>query len=368
MHRRIANLATKEMIQLSRNWMLLIFIILGPTMELVLLARATRQGTTHMPAVVVDQDHSQISRQIIVAVDNTEELDVVAYLDSQGEADNWLKRNEAVMVVVLPAGLEADLGKRSPQVQLIVDGTNSTTGATVLNAAVGAINAWMLRGVEAYSQGGPTIDLRTDVRYNPTLDADRFTITAQLGFVIYQVALVVAVAGFTHERELGTLEQLLVTPLQRVELIAGKAIPALIMAAVDFGLMWMIAVWGFKVPMRGSFAMLFGLSLLFIVAEIGWGLTISAIARTLQQAALMIFVLAIIDVSFSGYVMPVSRMPVALQALAQIFPLQHYLIVIRSVMLKGATLAAVWQQALALAALGVGSIAVAVISLHSRIE
>jgi ABC-2 type transport system permease protein len=368
MHRRIANLATKEMIQLSRNWLLLIFIILGPTMELVLLARATRQGTTHMPAVVVDQDHSQVSRQIIVAVDNTEELDVVAYLDSQREADDWLKRNEAVMVVVLPAGLEADLGKRSPQVQLIVDGTNSTTGATVLNAAVGAINAWMLRGTETYSQDGPTIDLRTDVRYNPTLDADRFTITAQLGFVIYQVALVVAVAGFTHERELGTLEQLLVTPLQRVELIVGKAIPALIVATVDFGLMWMIAVWGFKVPMRGSFAMLFGLSLLFIVAEIGWGLTISAVARTLQQAALMMFVLAIIDVSFSGYVMPVSRMPVALQALAQVFPLQHYLIVIRSVMLKGATLVAVWQQALALAALSVGSIAVAVISLHSRIE
>jgi ABC-2 type transport system permease protein len=137
---------------------------------------------------------------------------------------------------------------------------------------------------------------------------------------------------------------------------------------VDFGLMWMIARWGFKVPMRGSFAMLFGLSLLFIVAEIGWGLTLSAIARTLQQAALMICVLAMLDISFSGYVMPVSRMPTALQALAQVFPLQHYLVVIRSVMLKGSTLAAVWQPALALAALSVGSIAVAVISLHSRIE
>jgi ABC-2 type transport system permease protein len=367
MYRRITNLATKEMIQLTRNWLLLIFIILGPTMELVLLARATRQGTTHMPAVVVDQDHSQTSRQIVAAIDNTEELDVVAYLGSQEEMEDRLKRGQAVMAVVLPAGLEADLGKR-PQVQLIVDGTNSTTGSTVLNAAVGAINAWMLRGTETYSQGGPTIDLRTDVRYNPSLDADRFTITAQLGFVIYQIALVLAVAGFAFEREQGTLEQLLVTPLRRVELIVGKAIPALIVATVDFGLMWMIARWGFKVPMRGSFAMLFGLSLLFIVAEIGWGLTLSAIARTLQQAALMIFVLAMLDISFSGYVMPVSRMPTALQALAQVFPLQHYLVVIRSVMLKGSTLAAVWQPALALAALSVGSIAVAVISLHSRIE
>jgi len=369
MFSRIRNLAVKEMIQLTRNWLLLVFIVIGPAMELALLARATRQATNHMPAVVIDQDHSQASRRIVAAIDNTEELDVVAYLDSPAEAVPWLERNRAVMAIVLPTGLEADLAAQlTPQVQLITDGTNSTSGAAALNAAAGALNALILRQAAAYLDRGPTIDLRTEIRYNPALGADRFTITAQLGFVIYQVTLVVAVAGLAHEREMGTLEQLLVTPLQRVELIVGKAIPALAIASIDLILMWVIAVWGFQVPMRGSFLLLMALSLYFIIAEIGWGLTVSAVARTLQQAALMVFVLAMIDVSFSGYVMPVDRMPVALQVLAQVFPLQHYLVIIRSVMVKGADLLAVWPHAVALAVLGVGSNIVAVLSLRRRLD
>jgi len=179
MHRRIANLATKEMIQLSRNWMLLIFIILGPTMELVLLARATAKAP-HMPAVVVDQDHSQVSRQIVVAVDNTEELDVVAYLDSQGEADDWLKRNRAVMAVVLPAGLEADLGSARRKCNSLLmeqqhDGGNGVERSGRRDQCLDA--SWDGDVFPEWAND----DLRTDVRYNPTLDADRFTITAQLG-------------------------------------------------------------------------------------------------------------------------------------------------------------------------------------------
>jgi ABC-type multidrug transport system permease subunit len=368
MFNRIMNLATKELIQLTRNWLLLIFIILGPTMELALLARATRQGTTHLPMAIVDQGHSQVSRQIVSALDNTEELDLVAYLDSPDQVDAWFKRTQGQLAVILPAGLEADLDAGTAQVQLIADGTNSTTSSVALSAAVGVINDFSARRMSAYLRDWPAIDLHTQIRYNPTLDADRFTITAQLGFVIYQVALVVAVAGLTRERELGTLEQLMITPIRRLELTIGKAIPALIVASVDFILMWAIAVWGFHVPMRGSFLLLMGLSLLFIIAEIGWGLTFSAISRTQQQAALMIFVLALVDVSFSGYVMPVERMPFALRMVAQIFPLQHYLVVIRSIMLKGATLPAVWNQAWALGALSVGSIGVAVVSLRNHLE
>jgi ABC-2 type transport system permease protein len=368
MFNRIRNLAAKELIQLTRNGLLLVFIVLGPTMELALLARATRQGTTHLPAAVVDQDHSQVSRQIISAIDNTEELDIVANLDSPDQIDAWLKHSQGVLAVILPMGLEADLNDGSPQVQLIADGTNSTTSAAALNAAVGAINDFSARRAVAYLRDGPAIDLHTQVRYNPTLDADRFTITAQLGFVIYQVALAVAVAGLTRERELGTLEQLLITPIRRLELTIGKAIPALIVASGDFILMWAMAVWGFHVPMQGSFLLLVWLSLLFIAAEVGWGLTVSALSRTQQQAALIIFVLAMVDVSFSGYVMPVERMPFALQMLAQVFPLQHYLVVIRSIMLKGATLPAIWNQALALGALSVGSIGIAAVSVRTHLE
>jgi drug efflux transport system permease protein len=366
---RIRNLVSKELIQLRRDWLMLVLIILGPTLELVLLAQSTGRGITHLPTVVVDQDHSQISRQIVAAIDNTQELDVVAYLDSPDQVKTWLDQGQAILAVILPDGLEADLvgARSSPEVQLIDDGSNSVSGSNALSAASGAINAFLARRAAAMS-GGQTLDLRIQVRYNPTLNVRQFAVTAQLGFIVYQVTLIVASLGLTRERELGTLEQLLVTPLRRLELIAGKAIPALVIASVDFVIMWAIIVWRFGVPMRGSFALLLALSLLFIAAEIGWGLTISALSRTQQQAVLMIFVLALVDVSFSGYIVAIERMPVALQMLAQLFPLQHYLVIIRSVMLKGSGLPVVLNQVLALVALGVGSSAVAMLTLRGRLD
>ncbi len=368
MFNRIGNLAAKEIIQLTRDWAMLVLIILGPTLELVLLAQAVGHGVRQLPVVVVDQDHSAMTRQLVAALDNTEELNVVATLDSPARVPDWLERSNAQLAVILPDGLEADLAAaRSPQVQLIADGTNSIAGSTALSAATGAVNAYLARRA-AGPAGGPLIDLRAQVRYNPTLNVRFFAVTAQLGFIVYQVALIVAALGLTRERELGTLEQLLVTPMRRLELIAGKAVPAIVVAALDFVIMYALVVRGFGVPMRGSFGLLVGVSLLFIVAEIGWGLTISALSQTQQQAVLMVFVLALVDVSFSGYIVAIDQMPPLLQALAQFFPLQHYLVVIRGVMLKGAGLAAVWREVGTLVALGLASNAVALISLRGRLD
>jgi len=369
MFRRIGNLAAKEIIQLTRDWLMLVLIIVGPTMELVLLARNTGQGVRHLPVVVVDQDHSEISRQLVTAMDNTDELVVVAYLDSPDEAKLWLKRGQAALAAILPRGLQADLSARlMPEVQLVADGSNSVAGSNALTAATGAINTFLARRATQSRPGSTTLELQALVRYNPTLNVQHFAVTAQLGFIIYQVALIIASLGLTRERELGTLEQLLVTPLRRIELIVGKAIPALVIAGLDFVIMWAIVVRGFGVPMLGSFPLLLGLSLLFITAEIGWGLTISALSHTQQQAVLMIFVLALVDVSFSGYVVPVERLPAALQTLAQLFPLQHYLIIIRAVMLKGAGLPVVMNQVMALVGLGLGSGAVSLVSLRRRLD
>jgi ABC-2 type transport system permease protein len=369
MFKRIVNLTFKEIVQLTRDWLMLVLIILGPTLELALLARSTGQGVRHLPVVVVDQDRSEISRQIVAAIDNTDELVVVAHLDSPDEVQVWIKRNQAALAVILPRGLQADLAARlSPEVQLIADGANSVAGSNALSAASGAISAFLARRAAMNTPGHPTIDLRAQVRFNPTLNVRHFAVTAQLGFIVYQVALIVAALGLTRERELGTLEQLLVTPLQRIELVVGKAIPALVIAGLDFVIMWAIIVRAFDVPMRGSFPLLLGLSLLFIAAEIGWGLTISALSHTQQQAVLMIFVLALVDVSFSGYIVPIERMPPTLQLLAQLFPLQQYLVIIRSVMLRGAGLSMVLDQVLVLVVLGLGSGAVALVSLRRRLD
>jgi len=367
--KRIANIAFKELVQLTRAWML-VLVIIGPTLELVLLAEAVSKGISHLPVAIVDQDHSQTSREIVAALENHEDLEVATFLDAPDQINALLESGQAALAVILPAGLEGDLmaGRASPQVQLIADGSNNMTSGTALGAAAESINDWFDRRTEASAVPLPAIDLQPRARYNPTLGPRLFTLTAQLGFMVYQVALIFAALGLTRERELGTLEQLLVTPLRRLELIAGKAIPAVMIATVDFILMYAVIQFGFDVPMRGSFILLFALSLLFIAAQVGWGLIVSALSKNQQQAVLMVFVLALIDVSFSGYVMPVDHLPAMLRIVSQLFPLQHYLIVVRSVMLKGADLAAVWPEALALATLSVGSLAVAVISLRSRME
>jgi ABC-2 type transport system permease protein len=365
---RIGNLAQKELLQLTRDVMILIMILVGPVLQLALIARATTQGFHHQPIVVVDQDHSTLSRRLVQAFDNTEELKVVAFLDSPDQIDSWLDQTRAIMAVTIPAGLEADLARGTPQVQLLVDGTKSASANYAIGAATGAINSVAARYRQSLAADLPILDVRTQVRFNPTLNISYFVISAQLGFIIYQVAVIVAALGITRERELGTLEQLLVTPMRRVELIIGKAIPAVIVASVNFFIVFLIVSQGFELPMRGSFPLLFCLSVLFIIAEVGWGLTISAFAHTQQQAVLFVFVLAMTDVAFSGYTVPVEQLPQAMQWIAQLFPFQHYLQILRDVMLRGADLATLWPQALALVILAIGSMGVAMLALRRRLD
>ncbi len=365
---RIGNLAQKELLQLTRDVMIMILVLIGPMLQLALIARTTTQGFHHQPIVVVDQDHSQLSRDLISAFNNSEDLKVVAYLAAPDQIDGWLDQTQAIMAVTFPAGLEADLARGAPQVQLLVDGTKSASANYAIAAATGAINAVAAQYRSAASQAAPAIVVRPLVRYNPTFNVSFFVISAQLGFIIYQVALIVAALGITRERELGTLEQLLVTPLQRIELIIGKAIPAVIVGVVNFFIMMFIVTQGFNLPMRGSFSLLLFLSILFICAEVGWGLMISAFSHTQQQAVLFVFVLAMTDMAFSGYTVPVERLPQVMQWLAQLFPFQHYLVILRGVMLRGADLTTLWPQAVALVLLAMLSISVALFALRRRLD
>jgi ABC-2 type transport system permease protein len=363
---RIGNLAQKELLQLTRDAMILILVVVGPVLQLVLIARATTQGFHHQPIVVVDQDHSQLSRELIAAFDHTEELSVQALLTAPHEIEAWLDQTQAVMAVTLPAGLEANLLRGAAQVQLLLDGSRSASAAYASSAATGAINTIAAQHVS--SANLPLINVRTQVRFNPTLEVSFFVISAQLGFIVYQVALIVAALGLTRERELGTLEQLLVTPLQRVELIIGKAVPAVVVATFDFVIIFLVVTQGFDLPMRGSFPLLLALSVLFIMAEVGWGLVISAFSHTQQQAVLLVFVLAMTDIAFSGYTVPVEQLPHIMQWIAQLFPFQHYLQILRGVMLRDADLALLWPQALALLALAVGSLGVAMFAVRRRLD
>lgn len=368
---RIRNLIRKELIQLGRDWVLAAFIITLPVLQLVLLAGSTSSNIVNLKVCVVDRDRSAGSRAVIQALENREELEIHAFPATLADAERLLDAGDALLAVVIPEDFSAGLTGASyvPSVQVIADGSNDLVAGIALSAAREALAAFARdQAVIAGQRPVSVVDLRTTVRFNPNFDVKVFTVPAQVGFIVYQVTLAVASVGLARERELGTLEQLVVMPLTRLELMVGKAFPALIVGMLNFLTMLAVAVWGFGVPLRGSLWLLVAFTLLFVAVEVAYGMLISGVAHTQQQAILLVFVLAMVDMAFSGFLVPVKRLPAALRLVARVVPLRHYLTVIRSVMLRGAGFGALWPHAAAVLAVGAVVTGVAARNVSRRLD
>lgn len=356
---RVFSLFVKEWIQLLRDRRMLLLIMLFPVAQLVLLAGNTGRGFNDLAIAVVDQDRTASSRRLTASLENTHELTVADSPADPAAIARLIQEGQVVAAVVIPPGYEQALetGRGDARVQLIVDGTSTNIARTAELAVEGVVSH---QASAAGDAAEPPLEIVTSAAFNPALNSRVFTIPAQMGFIVYQVTLAVAALVFVRERELGTLEGLLVTPLRRIELITGKAALAWLIGGLDFILMVFVVRQFYAVPLRGSFGLLLAFSLLFVAVEIAFGVILSSFARTQQLAVLYVFVLAMLDIALSGYLAPVKNMPPLFATLAQVSPLQHYLVVIRAIMLKGAGLDVLWPQALSLAAIGlvVGTVAV----------
>lgn len=348
---RIGNLVWKELLQLARDWLLTTFLFVLPMLQLVLLARATGRGVKEQPLVVLDLDRSAVTRELVLRMDRREELALARFVEDEGALEAALERGTARAAVIFPAGFAAALSDptRTATVRVVVDGSSDTV-AGIVQSAVETVFADYTRQYLAAKgiRTDPPIDLRVVTYYNPAYDVRQFAIPAQVGFITYQITLVIASLGLARERELGTLEALIVTPLSRTEIVLGKAIPAFLIGLVNFLFLLALALFVFRVPLRGSFGLLLCLTMPFLLAEVGWGTIISSISRTQQQAILFVFILAMVDLTFSGYLVPVKNLPVGLGLVARLVPMYHYLTVIRAIMLKGAAFPDLWPHALAL--------------------
>lgn len=368
---RIWQLAFKEFIHFSRDRLMTPFILLGPLLQLVLMAWATSKDIEHLSLVVLDQDRSQISRALVTAVTNAGTLDVTAYPNSLEDTQRLIEEGKATVALLIPPDFAAGLETANsvPQLQVIIDGSNMLASRTVRQAIEGAVAEWGQKLASQWVGVGNTgtpIDLRMIARFNEELEYRLYAVPAELGFVVYMVTLMVAAIGIARERELGTMEQLLVTPVTSLELIIGKAIPAMVIACVDFILLLPLIVWGFNIPLRGSLWLLLSLTLLFITVELGWGIMVSAIARDQQQALLFVFLLAMTEMVFSGYIVPVDNMPPLLRMASNLFPIKHYLIIVRHIMVKGVALQHIWVEAATLIVLGIGSLTATFLILGRR--
>jgi ABC-2 type transport system permease protein len=363
MLRTILNLAWKEMLQLLRDRLLLIFLILTPGIQLYLIAEATGAGVRGIRLAVWDQERSIESQDLVTALDNTDEFVLMHRATSYQELHDLVDDGEATVAVIIPPDFTRNMyrpGSRTT-VSVIVDGTNVIVASNVLSAMQGAVNGLIQDLAAAQSPGRAPggIDLKVDTAFNSTLNMRVSTLPSQLSFITYQLVLVIAAVGLVRERELGTMEQLVVTPISRLQLVLGKALMATIIGLFNFYLLVLLLTWGFKIPLRGDLALLAGLGVLFIITEIGWGTLISILTTSQQQAILFVFLLAMLEVTFSGYLVPTGNMPWFMQVIAQFSPLQHFTYITRAVFLKGADLTMLTGHVFAMALLAIGTTSLA---------
>ncbi len=363
MLRQIINIAWKETLQIRRDKFLLIFLILAPTLQLALISRNTSRGLSDVRVAVLDMDQSAISREFIQEMDVTRELNVVYFPGDHQALHRLLDDGKAQAGIVIPAGFARrfDSPTEAPaQVQALIDGTNILIGADTEPAIRGVLGVLIKRHVQplpGVEIGG--VEVYASALFNPTYNIQWFVIPSTLAFITYQVALVLAATGFVREKEIGTLEQLLITPIRRPELIIGKALPPIVLSVFNFLLLMAVQTWGYHIPIRGSFALLMLLTTTSIIAIVGVGTVISIITQNQQQAVLMVFLLAILEVTISGYMLPVENMPLVMRWLAQISALQHFMTASRAIILRGSDLSMILSHLLALAGISVGTFAIA---------
>jgi len=351
---RIWRLTIKELLQLMRNRLMAPLVLIGPLLEMSLIAWATSAPIHHLPTAVVDLDRSDESRALLVALRNTETFDFDFYLDTPAEVTPYIETGQAVAGVLIPA----DYGRRlsdpigdPPEVGFVLDGSDPISAREALNSALGTtehLNQQLLVKENGGHEANLTlVQPRLRVRYNEEMKKSIYTVPSELGLILFAIALMIAGVSIAREREVGTLEQLMVAPIGRVELIVAKSVPAVLLGYLLFLSMLAVAILAFGIPMRGSWGLLLSISFIFILVELGFGLMISAYAANQIQALMLAFMWVMIEFFFSGYGVPVENMPQILQMIAPIFPIYHYMIIFRGILLKGVGLEAFWPHLVA---------------------
>jgi ABC-2 type transport system permease protein len=351
---RTWNLVLKELIQLVRNPFLVFLVTLGPLTEMSLIAWSTAAPIEHLPTAVVDLDRSQASRELLYALHNTETFDFRYYLDSVNQTRPLVERGDVVGALIIPAGygdgISMPLGE-TPSLSFTLDGSDPVAAQAALAAMQGTVDSQGQRILAKWMGGNPLalslVQPRLRVRFNEELKKSVYTVPSELGLILFAIGLMLASIGIARERELGTMEQLMVTPIRRFELIIAKTIPAVLLSYFTFILMMQVAIHAFGVPMRGSWLLLLGSASIFLFVELSIGLMISSVSRSQLQALLGAFMWVMVEFLFSGYGVPVENMPPLLQRIAHIFPIYHFMIIFRGILLKGVGLDTIWPQILA---------------------
>jgi ABC-2 type transport system permease protein len=373
---RIGGVVRKEFTQLFRDERMRRMIFISPLMQLIIFGYAVSTDVRNVSLFVVDHDRTQASRALVDALTAADYFRVVGRSDRAADIADVLDHGGATVALQIPPGYARDLATavatrplgqaRGARVQLVVDGTNSNVATIALGYAEQIIRSHGLSRLDVRIT--PPVDLRERAWFNPALISRNYNIPAVIGTIMLMMSLVLTALAVVRERELGTLEQLMVSPLTPGELIAGKTIPFGIVAMFDLVAITALALAWFRIPFVGEGPLLLLAAFLFLMSALGLGLLISTVSNTQQEAFLTSFFTIMPAMMLSGFMFPVTSMPHAFQWLTLLNPLRHYLEIVRAVFLKGSGLDALWPQFTALAVMGVTVVWFAATRFHKTVR
>ena len=375
MNSRLLSIIRKEFIQILRDSRTLAMILVIPVIQLFLLGYAATTDVKNVPLAVWDQSRSPESRALLDAFRAADYFRVAFDVGSEDELRDLIERGDALAALIIPPDYSQRLLEGDAQVAMVLDGSDSTVGGTALSTPrlIGQSHATKLMQEQAARSGrsaefNPPLEVRTQVWYNPDLISAHFMIPGVIGMILFAITSLLTATAIVRERERGTIEQLIVTPIRSWELVVGKLTPYVILSLFDTLMVLAIGHLWFGVPVRGDLGLIIVLSGLLLLSGLGIGLFASTIANTQQEAMLTTWMTLLPAIFLSGFLFPLEAMPTVLRGISYVIPLRYYLVIIRALLLKGVGAAAIQEEIIALAVFGVVIMSAAAMRFRKRLD
>ena len=373
---RFMSIVRKELIQLRRDPISLRIPIVMPIMMMLLFGYAVNTEIDKIPTAIFDQSKTQESREYIEKFIASDYFVVKYNVNSEKELSDLIDGGKAKAGLIVPSSYANDLSKgKTPQTLLIIDGTDPTTARTALNSGLLISEIYSrtfkenaLKKVGASAAKMPGVSINSKVWYNPNMESTRFTIPGLVGLILQNLTIMLTAFALVREKERGTIEQLIVTPMRPIELILGKLTPYIIIGYAGFLFALSICIFWFKVSISGSLPLLLILGFLFVICSLSIGMLISTFAKNQMQAMIMLVVLLLPSVLLSGFMFPREAMPFIISLFSYIIPLTYFLNIIRGIILKGVGLSFMWNDIIALAIFTVALLSIATLRFRKSLD
>jgi ABC-2 type transport system permease protein len=381
MFSRIKELIIKEFIQISRDKRMLLIVFIAPLIQLILFGYAITTDIENISTAIWDMDRTPESRDFISVIEDSGNFNLNYYVDSEHEITNLLESGDAQVAVRINPGFGKDIKKGDEaKIQVIIDGSDSNSAAVILSyinqisasysnsILIERLNKFELLKQEYIETNIDSFSNEIRFWFNPTLKSRFSNVPAVMAFVLLLSTIMLTSMSIVKEKEAGTIEQLIVTPIKPIELIAGKTIPFAMIGFIDVLLVISVSYSWFGIPLRGNLLILFFSMILYLFATLGVGLFISTISRTQQQAMMSSFFFMMPAVLLSGFMFPIENMPTVIQYITYLNPLRYFFVIITGIFLKGTGLGILWPQMLALGTIGIVILTVSIFRFRKRIE